>query len=141
MPDGIRPEPSSATFTEEDGEIFSGGKNPAIYATDAFYPGSHLGQPVLASYRRWRIATIPVYHVRYNPVAGDLRALRRIEVKLQFAAAAGSNDVPADTIATGLPEIRGLVAAEGLQDIAHLEDMWGRSCSPSRSTSSSSRPK
>lgn len=48
------------------------GLNAAIYAADSFYPASNVQLISLEALRKWKIATVRYYPIRYNPPANQI---------------------------------------------------------------------
>ena len=48
------------------------GRNTALYDADSFYPASHLQLIGVEALRKWKIATIRYYPIRYNPAADQI---------------------------------------------------------------------
>jgi len=62
------------------------------YATDSYYPDSPVKAEFFGVFRGQPLIRVMVFPVRFNPVSGDLRVLRRATIKVFFDLAPGRSD-------------------------------------------------
>lgn len=60
------------------------GRNTLVYNKDQLYPGQYAGLVSSGQLRKWNIASISLYPVRYNPVQRKAVRAKRIIAKLSF---------------------------------------------------------
>ena len=60
------------------------GRNELIYKKDTFYPSEYCQVKFGGELRKWKIATIFFYPIRYNPVKSKLLEAKEINLKISF---------------------------------------------------------
>jgi hypothetical protein len=85
------------------GKRITDGKNTVVYGEDAFYPSEHCVLTYGGQLRKWKIATITFYPVRYNPVSMRLVLAKIVELKITFSR---------DDAYLTLPEVKRLLPDE-----------------------------
>ena len=83
-----------------EGKRITDGKNAMVYEEDAFHPLGHCVLTYGGQLRKWKIATITFYPVRYNPVSMQLVMAETIELKVTFKR---------DKAYLALPEVKRLL--------------------------------
>lgn len=53
-------------------KVIKSGRNVTVYDADSFYPDSHIQLIAVEALRKWQIATIRYYPIRYNPPANRI---------------------------------------------------------------------
>lgn len=102
----IGPAPAIAPLDETQAAK-PAGRDPLVYAKDAFYPGEHVRVREVGRLRSWKLAAIEYWPYRYNPVSGRLRAVESGKLNLTFTRDSGVEPKSLDPIAA---ELSGFVA-------------------------------
>jgi hypothetical protein len=82
-PSEKEPPPESEKWGE--GKNIFAGRNTFVYEEDALYPAEVSGVTYGGRLRKWKVATVAFYPVRYNPVEGMLFLTRQIDLKISFS--------------------------------------------------------
>jgi hypothetical protein len=102
------PEPPPEPEWGEDKEIVAG-RNTLVYGKNALYPTRNSQVTYSGQLRKWKVATITFFPVRYNPVAGQLLLAQEIDLKITFAR---------DSVYLARPEVEPLLRDQVFDDKA-----------------------
>lgn len=70
------------------------GKNTLVYEEDQFFPEKYCKINYMGQLRKWKIASMIYFPLRYNPVSGKMVLASEIDIKVEFIRDAGYIDKP-----------------------------------------------
>lgn len=127
--------PAGLSLADPDAAALSDGvplverPDPAIYAADAYYPARLVEAGPAVQQRGQRFLPVRVFPFQYNPVQGQLRLSRTIDVRIALAPADSTAAAAAEGFADGLtpaanpPGLRIRTVERGLYRLTY-DDLW-----------------
>jgi hypothetical protein len=106
-PSEKEPPPESERWGE--GKIIVAGRDTLVYEEDALYPTEVCGVTYGGQLRKWKVATVAFYPVRYSPVEGKLLLVSQVDLKISFER---------DSVYLKRPEVGALLRDDAFDDRA-----------------------